>query len=130
MTTVREIIKRDIGDLLADFRSAGDGNLRVLELDPAEDEEAMAEARALGIRVIDTAMVALVGLHLGLSPWFFVALVVLFLVCLVGFLQYRLRTSPKTAKRMEWYAGMYVVAFDLTLAVEIVRKHGFVLVGS
>lgn len=43
------IIKRDIGDLLADLRAAGDPNLRVVELDPAEDEEAMAETRALGI---------------------------------------------------------------------------------
>jgi ABC-type uncharacterized transport system involved in gliding motility auxiliary subunit len=43
------IIKRDIGDLLADLRAAGGSNLRVVELDPAEDENAMAEARALGI---------------------------------------------------------------------------------
>jgi 4-hydroxybenzoate polyprenyltransferase len=34
------------------------------------------------IRVIDTALVALVGWHLGLSPWFYAALVALFLVCL------------------------------------------------
>lgn len=84
----------------------------------------------LGIRVVDTAMVGLVGLHLGLSPWFFAALVALFLVCLVGFFQYRFRTSPKTARRMELYAGMYIVAFDLILAIEIVRKHGIVLAAS
>ena len=36
------------------------------------------------IRVIDTGLVALVGWHLGLAPWFYVALVALFLVCLVG----------------------------------------------
>lgn len=76
------------------------------------------------IRVIDTGLVALVGWHLGLSPWFYTALVALFLVCLTGFFQYRLHTNRKTAKRMETYAGLYIIAFDLILAVEIARKWG------
>lgn len=76
------------------------------------------------IRVIDTGMVMLVGCHLGASVWFHVALVLLFVVCLAGFLQYRLRTSRQTAKRMELYAGMYIIAFDLILAVELGRKLG------
>lgn len=76
------------------------------------------------IRVIDTVLVALVGWHLGVSVWFYAALVALFLVCLVGFFQYRFHTSRKTAKRMEVYAGMYIIAFDLILAVEIARLHG------
>lgn len=78
------------------------------------------------IRVIDTGIVAMVGLHLGLSRWFYIALIALFVVCLVGFLQYRFDTTPRTAKRMEIYAGMYIVAFDLILAVEIVRRYGLV----
>jgi len=76
------------------------------------------------IRVIDTALVALVGWHLGLSPWFYGALVALFLVCLVGFFQYRFDTNRKTAKRMEVYAGMYVIAFDVILAVAIAAQYG------
>ncbi|HEY7216022.1 MAG TPA: UbiA family prenyltransferase [Thermoanaerobaculia bacterium] len=76
------------------------------------------------IRVIDTGLVALVGWHLGLSPWFYAALVLLFLVCLTGFFQYRFHTNRKTAKRMETYAGMYVIAFDVILAVEIARRYG------
>lgn len=79
------------------------------------------------LRVIDTGLVALVGWHLGLSPWFYAALVALFLVCLVGFFQYRFHTNRKTAKRMEVYAGMYIIAFDLILAVEIARKFGVTL---
>ncbi len=43
------IVKRDIGDLLADVRSAGGGNVRVVELDPAGDSEVETEARSLGI---------------------------------------------------------------------------------
>jgi 4-hydroxybenzoate polyprenyltransferase len=76
------------------------------------------------IRVIDTGLVSLVGWHLGLSPWFYAALVLLFLVSLTGFFQYRRHTNRKTAKRMEIYAGMYIIAFDLILAVEIARKLG------
>lgn len=76
------------------------------------------------IRVVDTALVALVGWHLGLSPWFYAALVVLFLVCLVGFFQYRFHTNRKTAKRMEVYAGMYIIAFDLILALAIAARYG------
>jgi len=76
------------------------------------------------IRVIDTAMVALVGWHLGLAPWFYIALIALFLVCLVGFFQYRFHTNRKTAKRMELYAGMYIIVFDLILAVAIAAKYG------
>lgn len=78
----------------------------------------------LGIRVIDTALVALVGHHIGASRWFYFALVGLFLVCLIGFFDFRFRTSRKTARRMEIYAGLYVVAFDLILAVEIARIYG------
>ena len=76
------------------------------------------------IRVIDTGMVAFVGAHLGASTWFYVVLVALFGVCGIGFLQYRFQTSRKTAKRMEIYAGMYIIAFDLALAVEITRMYG------
>ena len=79
------------------------------------------------LRVIDTGLVALVGWHLGLSPWFYAALIALFLVCLVGFFQYRFHTDRKTAKRMETYAGMYIIAFDLILAVEIARRFGVAL---
>jgi 4-hydroxybenzoate polyprenyltransferase len=76
------------------------------------------------IRLVDTAMVALVGSVLGAASWFFAALIALFAVCLVGFFDYRFRTNSRTAKRMEVYAGMYIVAFDLILAVEILRIQG------
>jgi 4-hydroxybenzoate polyprenyltransferase len=78
------------------------------------------------VRVIDTGLVMLVGRHLGLSGWFYASLVLLFVVCALGFLRYRLHTTPATAKAMEIYAGLYIVAFDLLLAVELVRTHGIV----
>jgi 4-hydroxybenzoate polyprenyltransferase len=78
----------------------------------------------LAVRVVDTVMVALVGRHLGLGVWFYAALVALFGVCLVGFLQFRLRTGPETAKRMETYAAIYIVAFDVILAAFIAVRYG------
>jgi 4-hydroxybenzoate polyprenyltransferase len=78
----------------------------------------------LAIRVVDTALVILVGRHLGLPRWFDAALVALFLVTLIGFFQYRFQTSRKTAKRMETYAGMYIIAFDLVLAAAIGAMYG------
>jgi 4-hydroxybenzoate polyprenyltransferase len=74
------------------------------------------------VRVVDTALVAAVGFHLGLGPWFPAVLVVLFLVCLAGFLRFRFATSPATARRMETYAAIYVVAFDLTLAAFLAAR--------
>ena len=80
----------------------------------------------LGIRVLDTGLVALVGHHLGLPASFYAALVALFVLCLGGFLDYRFRTSRASAKRMELFAGIYIIAFDLILAFEIGRRFGIV----
>ena len=80
----------------------------------------------LGIRVVDTAMVALVGWHLGLTVWFYAALVALFAVCCVGFAHYRMRPTRKTARRLETYAGMYIIAFDLILALALGRTNGVI----
>ena len=61
--------------------------------------------------------------------WFYVVLIALFGVCMIGFLQYRFNVTPKTARRMETYAGMYVVAFDLLLVVELGRTYGIQFAG-
>jgi len=82
------------------------------------------------IRVISTAMVVLVAYHLGLSFWFYVLLLILFMACLIGHFQYRFRTSAKTARRMEIYAGIYIVAFDLALAIELGRTYGLQISGA
>ncbi len=84
----------------------------------------------LAVRVISTVLVALVAHHLGLSLWFYGMLVLLFAACLVGFFQYRFRTSRKTARGMEIYAGIYIVAFDLALAIELGRTYGLRISGA
>jgi 4-hydroxybenzoate polyprenyltransferase len=78
----------------------------------------------LVIRFIDTALVAAVGHHLGFSNWFYVALVVLYAICLAGFFQFRFRPTPRHAKMMEVYAGMYMIVFDLLVALELGRRYG------
>jgi len=81
------------------------------------------------VRTIDTGLVALVGYHLQVSVWFYVALILLFAFCLVGYFQYRFWTTPKTARRMEAYAGLYIAAFDLILIFELGRTHGISVAG-
>lgn len=46
------LVKRDVRDLLREFRAAGGGDVRVAERDPASDEDAAAEARSLGIPTV------------------------------------------------------------------------------
>ena len=78
----------------------------------------------LVLRVIDTALVALVGWHLGLSPgstppwwpssssaWWGSSSTVSI-------------PTARHARRMETYAGMYVIAFDVILAVAIGARFG------
>lgn len=74
------------------------------------------------IRAIDTALVAAAGHHLGFAWWFYAALVALYAVCLTGFAQYRSRPTPKHAKMMEVYAGMYMIAFDFLVALSLWMK--------
>ena len=81
-------------------------------------------------RVISTILVALVAHHLRLSVWFYVLLLLLFVVCLVGFLQFRFRPTPKSARRMEVYAAIYILAFDLALAIELGRQYGIRIIGA
>jgi 4-hydroxybenzoate polyprenyltransferase len=84
----------------------------------------------LVVRVVDTLLVAAVGWHLGAAVWFYSALVVLYLVCLVGFVRYRLRPDRRNARRMELYAGLYVVAFDLLIAAALAERFGLELRGA
>ncbi len=44
-----QLLKRDVDDLLRDYRSASNGKIRVLELDPDESEEIAQEAQGYGV---------------------------------------------------------------------------------
>jgi 4-hydroxybenzoate polyprenyltransferase len=79
----------------------------------------------LGLRVIDTTLVSIVGRAIGASGWFYAAVVALLLVTLGTFLRFRRNTSSRTAKALERNAGLYLIAFDLILAAELIRMQGF-----
>ena len=84
----------------------------------------------VAIRVIATVLVCLVGYHLALSFWFYFVLMTLFLICMIGFIQYRLDTSSRTGSRMELYSGIYILSFDLALAIELGRTFGIQFGGT
>ncbi|HZN98753.1 MAG TPA: Gldg family protein, partial [Gemmatimonadales bacterium] len=52
LPTEAALLKRDVDDLLHDLRSAGQGKVRVVQRDPAEDEAARRDAQALGIQPV------------------------------------------------------------------------------
>ena len=81
------------------------------------------------VRAIDTGLVALVGRHVGFGASFYILLAALYAVCLGSGVSFVAAPSAKRAKRLETWAGLYIIAFDLILAVELVRKFGLV-VGS
>jgi ABC-type uncharacterized transport system involved in gliding motility auxiliary subunit len=43
------LLKRDVDDMLRDLRAAGRGNVRIIERDPADDQQAKDAAQAAGI---------------------------------------------------------------------------------
>lgn len=78
----------------------------------------------LVIRLIDTAMVASVGIVLELSIWFYVAILAMLLATLYSYIRFVLNMSATAAKQLEIVAGLYIIAFDLALAIELFRKYG------
>lgn len=84
-----------------------------------------AASMVLLVRTIDTGLVCLIGWRLGLSVWFYVAVFTLFGLSLIGVIHYAAKATPAAAARLELYAGVYIVAFDLILAVEVARHFGF-----
>ena len=78
----------------------------------------------LGVRCLDTGLVFLVGARLGLGPMFFVALVGLFLLTTASYSNFVNHPSRKSAKLLELVAGMYILAFDVILAMAIADRFG------
>lgn len=68
-----------------------------------------------------------VGAQLGLERWYHGAVLGLLALVTAGVLDYRMRPSPGRAARLKDYTGLYIVAFDILLAVALVRVYGLVL---
>ncbi|HXD23830.1 MAG TPA: Gldg family protein [Gemmatimonadaceae bacterium] len=52
LPTQASLMKRDVDDLLTDFRSASHGRIRVLKQNPGKDSIAMRDARELGVEPV------------------------------------------------------------------------------
>jgi 4-hydroxybenzoate polyprenyltransferase len=69
-----------------------------------------------------------VGFLLDFGVWYHLTVAALLLVVAAGVVRFRLQTSTVTAAHLPLYAGMFIFAFDVLLAVELIRLHGLVFV--
>ena len=81
----------------------------------------------IGLRVVDVAMAAAVGAAIGVAWGYYAALVAVFVVILVGNIQYLREPTSKRAGRMETYAGLYIVLFHVIVAVAVAVEVGISL---
>ena len=70
---------------------------------------------------------ALVGVLMDFDWWYHAVVVVLLAIVASGVLHFRMRTTTATAASLQIYAGMFIFAFDILLAIELIRLHGLVL---
>ncbi|MCA9167839.1 MAG: hypothetical protein KDB23_09235 [Planctomycetales bacterium] len=75
-------------------------------------------------RVVSTILVMLLAYHMDLSLRFYGILLLLLALCSIGFVQHLLAASSQTAKRLEIYAGIYILAFDALLSIELASRYG------
>ncbi|HLO14352.1 MAG TPA: UbiA family prenyltransferase [Anaerolineales bacterium] len=71
---------------------------------------------------------ALVGVLMGFAWWYHAVVVALLVIVAFGVLRFRIRTTTATAASLQVYAGMFIFAFDILLAVELIHLHGLVLI--
>lgn len=71
---------------------------------------------------------AFVGVLMDFAWWYHVAVVALLGIVSFGVLHFRIRTTRATAASLQMYAGMFIFAFDILLAIELIRLHGLVLI--
>ena len=65
-----------------------------------------------------------VGILMNFEWWYHATVALLLLVVAFGALHFRLRTTTATAANLQIYAGAFIFAFDILLAVELIRLNG------
>ena len=78
----------------------------------------------LAMRVIDVALAAAVGLHVGVGSWFYVVLALALAVCAASVIGFRTRLSSRSAKMMETYSVLLLLVLNLSMAAAIAMKYG------
>lgn len=71
---------------------------------------------------------AAVGVLMDFAWWYHAVVAALLLMVTFGALHFRIRTTAATAANLQIYAGMFIFAFDILLAVELIRLHGLRLI--
>jgi len=66
----------------------------------------------------------LVGVLMDFAWWYHGTVAALLLIVTLGVLRFRLKTTTATATNLQIYAGLFIFAFDILLAVELIRLHG------
>ena len=84
----------------------------------------------LVLRIINTVIAWFVGIYLDLGRFYYIGLIVLFLITLVGLLRFRFNANRKTAKDLEAYGGSYIILFYFILAAELLRINGITFGGA
>lgn len=64
-----------------------------------------------------------VGAQMGLGRWYHGTVLGLLVLVAAGVLEFRLHPSPARAARLKDYAGLYIIAFDVLLAVALARVY-------
>jgi len=85
-----------------------------------------AAGGALLALLFSGAISLLVGFLLHFGAWYHITVGVLLVAVAAGVLHFRLRTGTATAANLAAYAGIFIFAFDLLLAAELIRLHGLV----
>lgn len=66
----------------------------------------------------------IVGAQMEFAWWYHAAVAALLGVVVFGVLYFYIKTTGRTAASLQLYAGMFIFAFDILLAVELIRSHG------
>jgi 4-hydroxybenzoate polyprenyltransferase len=70
----------------------------------------------------------LVGLLMEFEWWYHGTIILLLILVALGILHFRLRTTTATAANLQMYAGIFIFAFDILLAVELIHLNGLIWV--
>ncbi len=115
------LLRRDLDDLLRDYRGAGNGNVRVVVQDPGEDAEVAGEARSLGIppiqfNVVGESQFSVREGFLGLAVLYADQSEVLPIIQRTDDLEYRLSSSIRSmTDTTKATVGYYVATSDQEL---------------
>jgi ABC-type uncharacterized transport system involved in gliding motility auxiliary subunit/ABC-type transport system involved in multi-copper enzyme maturation permease subunit len=120
------LLRRDVEDLLRDLRAAGRGDVRVLQLDPARDSAALADARALGIppiqfNVIGEAQLQIREGYMGLALQYADAQQTIPVIQRTDDLEYRIASGIRTMTR----PARPVIGFVTDPMDEMVRQRSW-----